>query len=570
MERLIESFSITNELKTSIKQVPNNDKFVESIKRFAESTNNVKLLEEAKDFRLWEMPISRYDFTNLNGRRYSRALWEKVISEQRNIWEGQVGLADHPVGNDDGKFKESAVVWLDMKLDENGLVWGTCAFVGEYGKLAEDIIIKGGRVGFSSSGLGDLLENGEVDPRTFLIERCADVVLNPSQSVFGNISNLKSESVEKNSGRQQKESAETNLGNKGSLMESKKVLSKLEEKSLRKQITGFLQDAEAIKDPQAKLKEMKEISSLIEEGYFSDLKKDVEAKIEEQSKIIDSLINEATKVKESFGVDDAQALKEGVGLLAAEIQVALEEAKDWEKIAMNLSESVKTLKAKLAVTPSANFTATQADKIKSLEKALKIRDKQISEMKVRAHNVINEDTKKLTEGSATISDLTKKVEDLTKKLKESDKKISILSGMVKIRTKRLKDLQESIDTKVKQKIEESKPVILPTAKERLGDILQLNEKSDVESYFKDLLVRHGSSISQFRERFLRCRSMKEAQGVYLKVLPMLNEGADYYNSVNLSNGAGIGINERRQLAESIGYVEDDGSMLQRIQKRIKG
>ena len=567
MQRLTESFEMTLDVSRQVKAT---DKLAESIQKFAEHNPNSRFLEEVKNYRLWEMPISRYDYTNLNGRRYSKALWERVISEQRNIWEGQVGLADHPVGNNEGAFKESAVVWLDMKLDEAGYVWGTCAFVGEYGKLAEDIIIKGGRVGFSSSGLGDLLENGEVDPRTFLIERCADVVLNPSQSVYGNISNLKMESASSTTRRQQKESAVTNLQDKGNIQESKKVLSKLEEKSFRKQIMGFLQDAETIKDPQAKLSEMHEIHGLIEEGYFTDLKEAVETKIEQQNEIISNLISEATRINESFGVEDNQALKEGVSLLAAEVKVAMEEAKDWEKIATSLSESVKTLKAKLAVTPSANFIATQVDKIKSLEKALKTRDNQISEMKKKAHNIINEDTKKLTENSSSIKSLSSAVKTLKDKLKESDNKNIILANMLKSRTKRLNDLEESINDRVKQKIEESKPVMLPTAKERLGDILQINERSDVESYFKDLLVRHGSSISQFRERFLRCRSLKEAQGVYLKVLPMLNEGSDYYNSINLPQGAGIGVNERKRMVEDAGINIDEGTMLTRLQKRVRG
>ena len=245
MIKLVESFSMTTDLQKQIRKVEDPALRESLLNHY----NGNKLTEGAlltEGVTLWEMPVSRYDTTNANGRIYEKALWERVISEQRHIWEGGLGLADHPSNDSDGNFKEAAVVWLDLKLDENQVVWGTCAFVGNYGTLAEDIIRKGGRVGFSSSGLGDLLEGGRVDPKTYLIERIADIVLNPSQNVFGTASN-KRESVSSNTGRQQTESVETNLPDKGNTRMSESVtISKLEEKRFRKDIETFLNDGEKI------------------------------------------------------------------------------------------------------------------------------------------------------------------------------------------------------------------------------------------------------------------------------------------------------------------------------------
>ena len=58
--------------------------------------------------------------------------------------------------------------------------------VGEVGKLAEQIMSVGGKIGFSTAGYGEVLAEGIVDPNSYEIERFADLVLNPSQGVFGN------------------------------------------------------------------------------------------------------------------------------------------------------------------------------------------------------------------------------------------------------------------------------------------------------------------------------------------------------------------------------------------------
>lgn len=149
-----------------------------------------KGLADAGNIRVWRVPVARYDVVNGNGRNYPKALWENVIQNQRNIWQGFLGLCDHPKEiTDAGDLKNTAVVWYDMQLDPNtNIVWGICTFVGVLGALVQQILEVGGRVGFSTSGFGKTLYDGvTVDPDTFQIERVADVVLNPSQGVFGDL-----------------------------------------------------------------------------------------------------------------------------------------------------------------------------------------------------------------------------------------------------------------------------------------------------------------------------------------------------------------------------------------------
>lgn len=152
---------------------------------------------------LWKFPVSRVntvDEPNINGRVYEDSLWENVLNNQRQIWVGQTGLANHPT--DDGDVMNQSVVWLDA-IKEDGIIYGVGALVGDGGKLMEQIMSVGGKCGFSTAGYGEVLENGIVDPNTYEIERLADWVLNPSQGVYGNAAdrvaanNSVKESVEK-------------------------------------------------------------------------------------------------------------------------------------------------------------------------------------------------------------------------------------------------------------------------------------------------------------------------------------------------------------------------------------
>lgn len=138
-------------------------------------------------FEVWRIPVAHYDIKNLNGRIYPKALFENVRDNQREAWCGLCGLADHPVKDDDpGLFRDQAVVWHDMDLDDQGTVFGYASFVGPYGHLAQEILNHHGRVGTSSSGFGDVNQITRiVDPNTFQIERLADLVLNPSQGTYG-------------------------------------------------------------------------------------------------------------------------------------------------------------------------------------------------------------------------------------------------------------------------------------------------------------------------------------------------------------------------------------------------
>lgn len=178
LQRFIETFYPNASLmKVSKKQITENQK------RYIEA----RKFEVPEGKSVYRLPISRFDWLNGNKRKYEKRLWQRVKESQRERYAGKIGLADHPPENSDGAFKESAIVWLDIELDEsNKLIWGYGVPVGPYGKLFEEIVEAGGLPGFSSSGFGELDEDGEtVKFDTYELERPADIVLTPSQDIYG-------------------------------------------------------------------------------------------------------------------------------------------------------------------------------------------------------------------------------------------------------------------------------------------------------------------------------------------------------------------------------------------------
>lgn len=281
-----------------------------------------------QEHKIYRVPISRINHPergefNGNGRGYSSELWHNVMDNQQDAWKGLCGLADHPTDDDDpGSFKNSSIVWLGMEVDDlNDLVYGIGSFVGPYGHLAQEIIDCGGRVGFSSSGFGELMPDGHtVNPSTYQIERLADVVLNPSQDVYGAI-NDEQRNIEY-SGPKEAVASTGNQGNsistsygesrvsykqyntykESNSMENNGInsaFSKVKEKELRKYIKNYLNENTTITNPIKQLKDLEEIRGLIQEGQLEDLEPEVLARMEEANNKIEAAVEKGMKIQET-------------------------------------------------------------------------------------------------------------------------------------------------------------------------------------------------------------------------------------------------------------------------------
>jgi hypothetical protein len=307
--------------------------------RLSESTK--KLLEDntiLANKTVWRFPVARYDNINLNNRKYEKRLWDRVIAEQKEVYQGGAGLEEHPEGDKDGRIREQVVVWLNMGLNEaEKIVWAEGVLVGDEGRHIEEILECGGRVGFSSSGFGELDESDHSTVRwdSYMLERVADTVLNPSQKVYGNSTmKIKKETVTVPSGEQtaapeQVEYDKDAMNNNkndfppeylGKKQESTMPEVKMTTRELRKfheDVVGWLSQVPQ-EDLQEKLNELELIKSYFSPGVHPDLLAKVDEQIAETRKAIDDAIKEHTKIATTFGTSTAEKLKEGVKNLAVD------------------------------------------------------------------------------------------------------------------------------------------------------------------------------------------------------------------------------------------------------------
>lgn len=492
----------------------NYGKLTEAVKKNLEEDRQISL----KDKTVWRFPISRFDMENANGRVYEKRLWDRVLTEQQDTYQGNVGLADHPLSSEeDGLFKNSGIVWLDMGLDEsNKIVWGDGVFVGPNGKLAEEILEAGGRIGFSSSGLGELNEsdNKTVKWDTYVLERPADIVLNPSQRVYGTVDMKKKPDIDltKNAVEVQESVKTTSIKENMEKKATMKTLSKIEEKKIRRDLSAYLEEAATTADPRERLAEYQEILTMCE--GLTDQKEVVEAKIAETEKLIESRLLDSEKIADTFGTTDVEALKEGVKKVVVDAKLYERQASDWKTIAEGLQKKLATAVGMISTRPT----------VEAFKEAIESNKKLHMLMKRRAE---------LYEGKLTkVSERLAKEAALQEKMTEQLTKMSKELEATKKENARVKKIAEGYKATLNEyesKIEEAKKARnakmkeTPTVAPKKGNISVYGEAtSEVLNYYKELEARHGNDITPFKESILNCKKVYEAMRIYTKALTQMN------------------------------------------------
>ena len=503
------------------------DKLVEEVKRLQEKavgsqTKDVlsKVLDKLSEAgitsgpKIWKFPVARINDSlhpNGNGRVYNRQLWENVIANQRDVICGGVGLADHPQDDaDPGQFKNTSIVWLDMMIDDaQKLIYALGSFVGQYGHLAQEILEAGGRIGFSSSGFGELMRDGmTVNPETYQLERVADVVLNPSQSVYGDITDeqpignieyskqqaitesivdipnnrySESKSQIKKENEMKVDATDNNTEELVLTEEEQKrekirnVLSEAEVKAFKKYVEQFLEDANDIKNPIDRLQELNNILELVESGEVSGLQEKIEDKLIAERNRLNEMVSQAVAISDEFDTD-ALTLAENAKKVAAKAAML-------EDMNTDLTKKTEALEANMVDYES--IVAALTEKVQTLSKTNDETKTQLDEAKL-------ENSKLVVSSSA----LTEKVETLEKELTEAKSRISALEeegniaikeyeskiNAIKEETKKAETaaLKESIrakkiDAALKESIK-SKNSIAKSLKEKDAKITTLTER----------------------------------------------------------------------------------------------
>ena len=478
--------------------------------------------------KLYKFPVARIndaDHPNLNGRVYTRELWDNVINKQQDNWKGLCGLSDHPEGDDPGQFKQSSIVWLDMMIDDlNKIVWAIGSFVGQYGHLAQEIIEAGGRIGFSSSGFGELMMDGKtVNPDTYQIERVADIVLNPSQGVYGDVTDEQHPNIEYTSQKaivaeaikeipnnklsenvavetpapqakeplsailKEKENTnleinsvvpETNGENKemAENVENKKalVLSEAEEKKLKKYIKQFLTESNDIHNPIDRLKELDEIMEMVESGEIHDLKEDVEKELIAERARLEEMVKDVQSIQDEFGVS-AKVFAENAKKVA-QVADALEEENNSLKENAQKAEKESTL-----LTEQTHDFETLCAALTERVQTLFTENKKLK----KENNV-------LTVENAALRDKASKVTCLMKEatgLKADNQKLKLKADL---RTRKSAALQESVNEKT--------AIIEQKNRELVTELNNLKEtNASLESSNKKFEKKYAILVTRYKE-----------------------------------------------------------------------
>lgn len=634
--KLLKENEIPENLKESLNNIKNR-RFTESdnegalkiaIKKLSESTSleekNIfdkvikKLKEEgaSSEKKLWKFPVSRFGNLNGNGRIYSESLWQNVINNQRDTWQGGCGLADHPLSDDDpGQFKTSAIVWLDMIIDSaNKLIWAIGTFVGEYGRLAQEIIEAGGRIGFSSSGFGELLPDGQtVDPDSYIIERVADIVTNPSQSVYGDISSEQSYNpgnIEYN--KQTRESLkispkskilerkeqnmkvnavnmDTDVNNSNVKIEENNSnvrpansLSKIEKKVIEKQVESMINDTDNLANPMEKLNEVNDLLKLVKESNDEELYNKVHEKLEKTHDELLALVESATKLTSEFGNLDDLSENTKKNLLAGVL--LNEQVSDYKELCealtvrnRALAKENNILKSKLAlrdhhITKShelaENTNLTNEKLIRNLKENYEsvsnnLRDeKRMNISLMKGNRKLESDNGVLKTKINSLNKLLKAAKTHIDDLKESNKKLIESNNNYKSKITRLQSsLNESqFQIKLEQdKFKEYKEMnrpkyeFKPNKIDNVSKFLNLRENAglEVENYWNDLLSQYGNSILPFERQIRGAKTYREAFSAFMKYLPRIDESAAAAKEATMDEGIGT-FRERQEMLSDAG------------------
>lgn len=603
--------SISRKVKSTHFTESDNDGALKAAIRMRESANEsdkkefdkiIKKLREGSastERKLWKFPISRFGNVNGNGRVYTRELWENVINNQRDNWVGSYGLADHPMDDcDPGQFKNAAIVWLDMMIDDtNKLIWAIGTFVGTYGRLAQEIIEAGGRVGFSSSGFGETLSDKKtINPDTYILERPADIVTNPSQSVFGDASNESYNPGNVEYTKQTRESVEatSNLREgaprsnilRGKQMntvdavkmdEGKKpnvgpvAIDKLTKKVIEKQVESMMNDTDKATNPASKLSEVNELLTIVRESNDEDLISKVEEKLVATRDELFTLCESASKVQNEFG--DLNEFAENTKKAVVTGKLLAEQVDDYKTLCEGLEEKVQSLskennilKAKLAIKENKEKAATDEkaakdkecedlkEMVTKLNKANRKLESENGVLHTRGNHALAQ-IKTLKEAVASAQADVEAAKAETKKMTESRNEYR--QQTIRLQTK-LRESASMLDA-AKVEFEEYKEAhqekisFKPAEKDYVGRYLNMRENRglDVENYWNDLVTQFGESVLPFERQIRGAKTYNEAFAAFMKYRNRIDESAGAAAAATIDSSVSS-LKERKAILEEAG------------------
>jgi len=466
------------------------EKFIvgsKDIKRLSltESTSIVEKDGEKYTCRgAYEVPVWRLGEKNLNERIYPNALGERLVQESAVT----LGLANHPKAEAD--VRDTFAVEKNPHI-RDGILYVDAYFVGENGKLANEIIEAGGQIGLSSSAYGELDSTGTIIVEGFEIERFCDWVDSPSYEVYaGKTSKIASgvtESIE------EKELEEKVL--KVKKQEKEEIVSKekdpkltIEEKNFKLGIKHLLKGVAEITDLKEKITAYNEILEYCDgvgdvgTKYIEDAQNKIKEindeiyALAEKAKEVDSLKDDLTKVSESATKESKKSQK-SIDLLEKKYDKAKEMLDDMK---------IRELKV------------TEMYKIAVAEKNTMVSATEYKELSVFAESKLAE----IDRLRAELMEAKKLSVTLTKKIERQN-------------AKRVVNVDKSVKEVNEDAIEET------VIEKEIVEIPDNFKNDSVKFYYEDLKFANPR-VAEIKSSIMKCRTLFEAQKVYLNLRDLVD------------------------------------------------
>jgi uncharacterized membrane-anchored protein YhcB (DUF1043 family) len=433
-----------------------------------------------KALAVYTFPISRPGEKNLNERIYPVKLWENVI--KKKMGEGQTGLMDHP--EREGSTKDEWCVWRNLRFSEDKkLILADAYLFGPYGQQVKEKLEAGGKVGLSTSGMGEFEEDDiTVAWKSYELERPADHVLNPSYAVFGE-EDGKIEQPTETKESVQENVEQTSIKEEIDNGDNKMKLNSMEEKSFRLNVAARMKDISGIENISERVSEYTELLGYFEEGVAEDLKEAIETAVLEGKEEIKALAEKGSKLETS--IQEAKVeLEEKVSKLTKVNEELInsnsELAEKFEKSA-ELLDSLKAYSNKMKEM----FEVAVAEKNGMFSAT------EYKEALVFAEQLEEEKT-----------DLQKTVNDLREKLKIAREKVA--------KTVSSKEEGVTSEEALEEDIEEEKDIFEGIA-------------PSIVSYYQDLETASPEVVA-IREDILSAKTLMEAQRTYLRLKSLTASG----------------------------------------------
>lgn len=493
---------------------------------------------------VYTFPISRPDQRNLNNRIYTSELWENVIRSGKA--ENTFGLMNHP--NDDGSVKDIWCVWKNLRFSpDRTLILADAYLIGHWGQLVLEALEAGGRIGLSSSGWGDFLEdNTTLDPDTFEIERVADFVFNPSYEVYGTQEGKKESAdieplndipsneavVNMDSVLEQKKDSpkEENTEENIKMDENKKKSPTLEERSFILNIKSLFKSMKENTDVYARIQEGRNLLTYFPEGVEDDLKHEIEESVKADEKAIRD------------GYASVNELNESIRSLNEQITALQKEKEDLVKKNETLQEQVDKCCTLLDSTKeySAKQEALYKDAV--AEKNGMVTASEYKEAIVYGEELEEERDKLKRQINALRRQLEETKKKIQKLLKEKAKKAEDDDEDDDEEDDDDKDVKVDVDIDTDDDDKDDSDSDSDDDEDDEDDDKEESKKSkkakkegynpDVVSYYEDLEYSNPK-VAIIKEEILSKKTLMEAQKTYLKLRGLVE--ADSTSQMKLSH-----------------------------------